>query len=307
MTQTHLEDLETAISRNIRLRNQSQRSAMPSAPLLEGRIVLLVEDNAEYRSLVKALLVKRQSCRVIEAADGHSALARIKNDRPHLVILDFNLPKMNGYEVLQEIRAGAESRGLPVIMLSGSSKAKHLKSLGMDISDFLEKPVTANQLLQSITKALESAYGKPAAPAPAKAPDPGWSAASSYPPTGTALPAMVAAPLPPAPARPQGQQTVDYQELLRMKEEFLAELGRDLRAPLTSISCALQLLIEKASPGLDPVDREFLAIGLRNSRLLEALIRDIFKGRGRTSPQPAPAAPSLGADTSPRGPAPGRP
>jgi CheY-like chemotaxis protein len=301
MTPGNLQELDTAISRDIRLRTQTQGLAASTAPLLEGRIVLLVEDNAEYRSLVKALLVKRQSCRVIEAGDGHSALARIKNDRPHLVILDFNLPKMNGYEVLQEIRAGAESRGLPVIMLSGSSKAKHLKSLGMDISDFLEKPVTANQLMESITKALEAAYGKPAAPAPAKALAPGWSSASSYPPAGTTLPAMAGAPPQSAAALPQA---VDYQDLLRIQEEFLSELGCDLRSPLTAISCALQLLLEKAGPGLDTVDREFLNIGLRNSRLLEALVRDIFKARGRSSPR---AAASLEAGPSSRGSAPGRP
>ena len=312
MAQEHLQELDAAIAERLRLRSQPGRRPLPGHPL-EGRTILLVEDNAEYRSLVKALLMSRHPARVIEAADGRSAVAQIKRERPDLVVLDFDIPKMNGYEVLQEIRSSAELRRLPVIMLTGVPNRRQLKSMGMDVSDFLEKPVSGYELMESIAKALEAAHGAPPSDAAAAGPQtpppapsvpttlgPGWSAASAFPPVGTTLPLTAAAPRDTGrPARP----AVDYQELLRIQEEFLSELGHDLRAPLTSINCALRLFIDKAGAGLDSDDQEFLDISLRNCKRLEALIRDIFNFRSRSLPGPAPAptAPgsvSAGLDTS---------
>ena len=194
MAKEHLDELGADIAEKLRLRSQSGRRSFSSHPV-EGRTILLVDDNAEYRSLVKALLVSRKSCHVVEAADGRSAVARIKQGHLDLVILDFDIPKMNGYEVLQEIRSRYELRGLPVIMLTGVSNRLNLKNMDMDISAFLEKPVSRDDILQSVTKTLEAAYGNP--PSAVSAPIPsvqahmpssetslgaGWSAVSAFPP-----------------------------------------------------------------------------------------------------------------------------
>ncbi|MCX5794564.1 MAG: ATPase, T2SS/T4P/T4SS family [Elusimicrobia bacterium] len=119
------------------------------------RTILVVEDNKDYRSLVSVLL-SRHSYRVMEAADGRSALESVLRHQPDLIILDFNMPRMNGYELLQELRSRMELRSIPVIMFTGAPNRQHLKSINLEVSDFLEKPVSNGKLLESVRKALES-------------------------------------------------------------------------------------------------------------------------------------------------------
>jgi CheY-like chemotaxis protein len=317
MTQEHLQDLDAAIEERIRLRSQPGGTSVSGHPMA-SRTILIVEDKADYRSLVKTQLLSHLDCRIIEAGDGRSAMAQIQREAPDLVILDFDIPKMNGYEVLQGIRSHGETRRLPVIMLTGASNRSHLRSLGLDVSDFLEKPVRGADLLESINKALEAAYGpapgadtaaalqtQPQAVLPETEPGPRWCAASAFPPDGTILPLAAA---PPGDTVPSPQQPVDYRELLRIQEEFLAELGHDLRAPLTSIYCALRLFVEKVGARLDADDQQFLDICLRNSQRLESLIRDIFNFRGRrlSGGTPCAVTPTVPAAAAAPGQPPGR-
>ncbi len=172
-----------------------------------SRTILIVDDNKDYRSLLKTALSGR-CYQVMEAGDGASALQLLLRRQPDLVILDFNMPKMNGYELLQEIRSRAELRRIPVIMFTGAPNRQHLKSLHMDIADFLEKPVTNVRLLASIERVLASAppviaAGTPDMPPPAAVlPSEGPTAQSreapqpavEQPPLETAPPPAVAEP-----------------------------------------------------------------------------------------------------------------
>jgi len=134
--------------------------------------VLVVDDNKDYRELIKHLLAVNHY-NVLEAGDGEEGLAVIGRNNPDLVLVDFNMPKMNGYELIQEVRSNYDMRKLRIIMFTGASNRAQLRTLNMDISDFLEKPVSNAKLLESVSKAL----GKPAqtagtelraAPQPAK-------------------------------------------------------------------------------------------------------------------------------------------
>jgi type II secretory ATPase GspE/PulE/Tfp pilus assembly ATPase PilB-like protein len=137
-----------------------QESPVPAAPSAPPPTILIVEDNKDYRSLMRVLF-SSHSYRVIEAGDGRSALEAVERRRPDLVILDFNMPRMNGYEFLQELRSRSELRGLPIIMFTGAPNRQHLKGLNMEISEFLEKPATNARLLESVRKALAA---QPAVP-----------------------------------------------------------------------------------------------------------------------------------------------
>ena len=64
------------------------------------------------------------------------------------------MPKMNGYELIQELRSRPETMKLPIIMFTGATNRHHLKTLNLDISDFLEKPVPNGRLLQSVENIL---------------------------------------------------------------------------------------------------------------------------------------------------------
>ncbi|MEK7234046.1 MAG: ATPase, T2SS/T4P/T4SS family [Elusimicrobiota bacterium] len=145
------------------------RAPAPSAT----KTILLVDDNDDYRNLIKNLLTG-ESYKVLDAQNGVVAMTLIRRSSPDLVILDFNMPQMNGYELIQEIRQHWETRNIPIIMFTGASNRGNLKSLDLPISDFLEKPVTNRVLLRSVASALNvkppDAAAAPTEPTAAPAP-----------------------------------------------------------------------------------------------------------------------------------------
>ncbi len=143
--------------------------------------VLVVDDNKDYRNLVKHLLAVHHF-NVLEAVDGEDAMGVIRKGAPDLVLVDFNMPKMNGYELIQEVRSNYELRNMRIIMFTGASNRQHLKTLNLDISEFLEKPVPNAKLIESVNKAL----GAAAHPAPVKraAPPPPAAEPVEPPPPG---------------------------------------------------------------------------------------------------------------------------
>ena len=122
-------------------------------PKVKNKTVLVVDDNKDYRELIKHLL-KVSHYDVLEAGNGLEALSVIDKLNPDLILVDFNMPKVNGYELIQEIRSNVDTHEMRIIMFTGATNRQHLKSLNMDISDFLEKPVSNAKLLESIAKAF---------------------------------------------------------------------------------------------------------------------------------------------------------
>jgi len=141
-------------------------SAAATAP--RPRTIVLVDDNNDYRALIKSLL-ESSAYEVIEAANGALALPLILRAQPDLVIVDFNMPKMNGYELIEQIRSRAETRAIPIIMFTGAANRRHLRTMDMGVADFLEKPVPNKTFLRSVAKALGLAESEPP-PAPEAVP-----------------------------------------------------------------------------------------------------------------------------------------
>jgi len=127
------------------------QSRVQPASAAASRTILVVDDNKDYRELVKHLLSVNHY-KVLEAGNGEEALAVLAKTIPDLILVDFNMPKMNGYELIQEVRSNYETHGLRIIMFTGATNRQHLRTLNMDISDFLEKPVSNAKLLESILK-----------------------------------------------------------------------------------------------------------------------------------------------------------
>jgi chemotaxis family two-component system response regulator Rcp1 len=94
---------------------------------VSARSILLVEDNAgDVRLTREALREADVSVELTAVADGEQALAFLRGDapRPDLILLDLNLPKKNGLEVLEDIKRDPALRRIPVIMLTTSSSAR---------------------------------------------------------------------------------------------------------------------------------------------------------------------------------------
>ncbi|KAF0125705.1 MAG: type IV pilus assembly protein PilB [Elusimicrobia bacterium] len=130
-----------------------------------ARTILVVDDNKDYRELVRHLL-EVNHYKVLEAGNGIEALALIQASIPDLMLVDFNMPKMNGYELIQEVRSNVDTHDIRIIMFTGATNRQHLRALNMDITEFLEKPVPNMKLLESVARALGSRPGQPPKPAP---------------------------------------------------------------------------------------------------------------------------------------------
>lgn len=126
--------------------------------------VLVVEDHDKFAGLLQSLL-ERNGFNVERADDGVGALSAVARRRPDAVLLDLRLPRLSGIEVLKKIRKAAETRDLPVIVLSGAYRGEQnaRAALSMGASAFLEKPCKSEELLQT----LRSALGNDAVSAPA--------------------------------------------------------------------------------------------------------------------------------------------
>uniref|UniRef100_UPI0025EAC584 ATP-binding response regulator n=1 Tax=uncultured Pseudacidovorax sp. TaxID=679313 RepID=UPI0025EAC584 len=138
----------------------------PDATSQEGRVsaqvplVMVVDDSITVRRVTQRLL-QREGWRVALAADGLQALELLQGERPALVLSDIEMPRMDGFDLVRNIRADAQLADLPVVMITSRIAAKHrahAQSLGVD--HYLGKPYGEDELL-----ALVRRYAAPLAAA----------------------------------------------------------------------------------------------------------------------------------------------
>ena len=116
--------------------------------------MLVVDDGEINRALVEAFL-SDLDCRLRSAEDGPSALAAIDRETPDLVLLDVQMPGMDGYEVCRRIKAGPRGRLLPVVMLTALDNSNdRVLALEAGADDFMSKPVDRVELVARVRSAL---------------------------------------------------------------------------------------------------------------------------------------------------------
>lgn len=102
--------------------------------------ILLVEDEDSLRRVMKDLL-EQEGYAICEARDGAEAMEQVDRHNPDLVLLDLNLPNVDGYTVLQKLRAHPRTQNLPVIILSArGDEDNEVRVLRLGATDFLAKP-----------------------------------------------------------------------------------------------------------------------------------------------------------------------
>jgi PAS domain S-box-containing protein len=112
----------------------------------QGKRVLVADDNPAGRELVREGLAEHVSS-IIEAADGQEALDKIRETRPDLVLLDIQMPGMDGYAVLREIRSDPALEGLRVVALTAfAMQGDRERALEAGFDDYLSKPVAVAEL-----------------------------------------------------------------------------------------------------------------------------------------------------------------
>jgi two-component system cell cycle response regulator DivK len=125
----------------------------------QGKRVLVADDNPAGRELVRESLMDHVSS-IIEAADGREALDKIRETRPDLVLLDIQMPEMDGYAVLREIRSDPALQSLRVVALTAfAMQGDRERALDAGFDDYLTKPVTVAKLKAQLESSLDPKIG----------------------------------------------------------------------------------------------------------------------------------------------------
>ncbi|MGQ0811653.1 MAG: ATP-binding protein [Nitrospiraceae bacterium] len=116
--------------------------------------ILVADDNADMREYVRRLLATQYE--VVVAADGVEALKAVQHQPPDLILTDVMMPRMDGFALLAELRSRAETKTLPVIMLSArAGEESRIEGLRSGADDYLIKPFSAHELMARVGTHLE--------------------------------------------------------------------------------------------------------------------------------------------------------
>jgi two-component system alkaline phosphatase synthesis response regulator PhoP len=118
--------------------------------------VLAVDDENNIRRLVEVNL-QRAGYRVSTAMDGIEALEKIRAERPDLVVLDVMMPRMDGFELLKQLKSDPETADLPVMMLTARAQdADIFRGWQSGADGYLTKPFNPQELLTWVRRTLEA-------------------------------------------------------------------------------------------------------------------------------------------------------
>ena len=119
--------------------------------------ILVIDDSRVIRMRVRDML-PQGNFEVIEATDGVEGLDAIRNQRPNLIMLDFLLPRMSGWEVFQEIQASPELQKIPLVLMSGRREEVTEKIQGpFEYFEFIQKPFEQKELIEAIKASMVKA------------------------------------------------------------------------------------------------------------------------------------------------------
>lgn len=122
----------------------------------EGSITILyVEDNPDNRMLIRRVLMSEDYI-VEEASSASEALEKLKTLRPQLILMDINMPEMDGYTLTAKIRQLPSMGGIPIIALTANvMKGDREKSLEAGCDGYIQKPIDIDTIISQIQRYLK--------------------------------------------------------------------------------------------------------------------------------------------------------
>ena len=115
-------------------------------------VVLVIEDNEQNLYLMRFLLEKH-GFTVVEATDGVKGVEMAKETKPHLILLDIQLPKMDGYAVARELRKNIDLTNTPIIAVTSYAMVgDRERVLDAGADDYIEKPIDPERFVEQIKK-----------------------------------------------------------------------------------------------------------------------------------------------------------
>jgi len=117
--------------------------------------ILVVDDEKDALTAIEAVL-STEGHNTILVEDGIRALESVGNHPPDVIICDIEMPKLKGFDVLEELRKDPETSKIPIIFLTGRTDITALvRSMELDVNDFLTKPFAAQDLIKAVNIQLE--------------------------------------------------------------------------------------------------------------------------------------------------------
>lgn len=117
--------------------------------------ILYIEDNVGNRMLVRRIL-EVEGYTVIEATDGPAGLEKAGQVEPDLILLDINLPEIDGYDLAQRLRDMPSLKGVPILAVTANvMKGDRERTLEAGCDGYIQKPIDVDRLPEQIREALE--------------------------------------------------------------------------------------------------------------------------------------------------------
>jgi two-component system cell cycle response regulator DivK len=122
--------------------------------------ILVVEDRADNRQILRDLLGST-GYELVEAEDGAQAVEAVSKQRPDLILMDIQLPNMDGYEATRRIRANPDNKSIPIIAVTSYAlTGDDAKALAAGCDAYVAKPFSPRQLLAKIREYLPAEVAK---------------------------------------------------------------------------------------------------------------------------------------------------
>ncbi len=129
------------------------KSAAP-APIDERPLAMVVDDSITVRRVMERFL-ERNGMRVVTAKDGLDAIGVLRDNKPDIILLDIEMPRMDGYEFATHVRNDERVADVPIIMITSRTGDKHrARAIEIGVNDYLGKPYQEAQLIEAISRLL---------------------------------------------------------------------------------------------------------------------------------------------------------
>ncbi|PZN33432.1 MAG: hypothetical protein DIU71_05130 [Proteobacteria bacterium] len=133
------------------------RSLVAQGPEEDQRTFALVVDDSITVRRVTQRLLERHGMRVMTAKDGVDALSILQEHQPDIILLDIEMPRMDGYELAGHVRSDPRLADIPIVMITSRVGEKHrARAIELGVNDYLGKPYQENQLLDAIEPLVQA-------------------------------------------------------------------------------------------------------------------------------------------------------
>ena len=121
---------------------------------MASRKILLVDDSETVLQMEQMILAK-SSYELILARDGEEGVAKALTTQPDLILMDVVMPKMNGFEAMKQLRENAQTRSVPIVMVTSKAEAESMEAGYQNgCSDYIIKPIDQLELMMKVKNLL---------------------------------------------------------------------------------------------------------------------------------------------------------